>query len=1685
MTKIQRNFAKGRMNKSIDERLLPNGEYTDALNVRLGSTEQSEIGSVEVSKGNSQLSTLKFPQTTVVNVAPIPNVSPQNISSDAVCLGSYADEPNETIYWFLHDPSWSGIIASSITGSLPTCDMIVSYNTVSDVVNYHVISIWDGQGTTSTTYQTTLNFQPDRLITGINKIGDLLFFTDDFNPPRFINVTKNYLYPGNLSAAISATNPVDQFTAEEIMVIKKPPTESPILELSSTAVDDGYLHDRFICFAYRYRYEDKEYSATSQFSSPAFIPEPFSVSGDTALNDGMLNSISTVTVKFNTGGPLVKEIEILFKEADDATIRIIQNFNKEKEGYANNEIQQLTFDTSKIFSVLPEYEILRLYDNVPRKAKAQTIMGNRLMYGNYIENYNLIDKDGFPVNIDFSVGQVNEDVGVENLTTTLSSNTYNTENVPATLVPSSVLNIDFTDATFPIPAGTVLSIEFNLVHHSFVNSTPAPTAQPTQVSAVTDISFTYTLPTSISSVLDLANSVQFQQSIGIGPASALGTAGTIQTVQNCGNGVTLTDLINCGYNNSLGGGNPDPLLKYVSGATLQAGDTPLQGQGITIGTSGSNILTLTLNPMIYVDNVTTPTVRMCEFSQAQSLFASLITTLSSKSLHSNRGYDIGIIYMDEFNRATTALTSKLNNVFIECEQSTTINKIEVQIPQSQKAPFWATSYKFAIKPTNTTYNTIFSRKGFKSTEDGSFYFLLEGENSKKVEVGDKLIIKRDINGPLFSCEYNAVLDKGAQPANFIKALNPFFNPDESVTDEADNPGQGSNPEFEFVPAGVYMQMRDLNFSALSLVNNSNLYPTTCFSTKQEKIHNPPPQDCANLTYRGLSGDPQNADCNNPDAFTPFNIPSGSRINLKIKCRVNGSTFLWGAGSACNERKYIYNKTFISDASYTDIIDFWEGMNIASTLNDAEENINEQSEGPITCDYITPVVEDATQDYQIDEGCGNLKIRVQWGRNSTTNEIYFFAKSFKSCGGGGLNNNTQVKLTVEWKIDLASESIVFETEPEDALPNLWYESDAAYPIDVATGNHLGSYASNPAFPTVLRYPNNQNQNISTGVSGIIKTTFFNCFCFGNGVESYRIEDSIVGKTFTLGNRVTSTIIDEYKEADRFADITYSGIYQDETNINKLNEFNLGLANFKILDDTFGAVQILDGRKTDVLVLQEDKISYVLQGKNLLTDAEGSGQLTSVPEVLANQIARTEEFGISNNPESYAVYGVNKYFIDEKRGAVLQLVGSSAQNEQLKIISDFGMRSWFRDAFNGTLTGYTTIGPNTQKLGGYDPYMDEYVISLNDTAIFAPLPIYKCGSELELTTNSQVNRQFNVDLENAIGTVNWELTVTQNTLFSVEWNGTIVASGIATSAASPVAITFNKNVANANLATVTLQNLVAGENTINLSPNCVIPNEVTIIQIVLANPTTGGLNYSFTDYSWSGGGFTSTDFGIGESQWYGEGTTPTAGITTESFPIVGWNSSTYSEGDSALPLDGSTVYMRFRDITFPVESGGPNQFPFNPNTNKFRYLQSATLYDPTPANIATILAASNTIATPYQLWNNQGSPAGWQNVVAGDPQNAQYRANFTYTAAPATPNLYLIWDLRTVTEDLLCFSPIVGGSLFDVCCQCSCGTGVCTKYRIVNNNSSQVVTYTYTNCSSVASSIDVFPASPTTPFVEYVL
>ena len=57
-------------------------------------------------------------------------------------------------------------------------------------------------------------------------------------------------------------------------------------------------------------------------------------------------------------------------------------------------------------------------------------------------------------------------------------------------------------------------------------------------------------------------------------------------------------------------------------------------------------------------------------------------------------------------------------------------------------------------------------------------------------------------------------------------------------------------------------------------------------------------------------------------------------------------------------------------------------------------------------------------------------------------------------------------------------------------------------------------------------NVQSQTLNQ--SAIIDTSFFNCFAFGNGVESYKIRDSLVGKTTSLlGNRVTTTSSEDYQ------------------------------------------------------------------------------------------------------------------------------------------------------------------------------------------------------------------------------------------------------------------------------------------------------------------------------------------------------------------------------------------------------------------------------------------------------------------------------------------------------------------------------------------------------------------------------
>ncbi len=481
MANLNRNFSRGRMNKVVDERLIPNGEYIDALNIRMGSTENSEIGVIENTKGNVKLSTLLYTDGTA-------------LSTDAVCIGAIDDSSNETIYWFVHDPSFT-------VGATGKLDMIVSYNMNTNILVYHIISVDDGGGV-----NTTLNFNPKYLITGVNKVDDLIFFTDDYNQPRVFNIKKYYGVP--------VAN-VDAFSAESILVIKKPPVSSPTVAPSviPASNQENYLEERFVCFAYRYRYADGEYSATSQWSEPFFSVGEFKFERDSFLNSGMVNKDNSCVVTFNTGDSLVVGIDLLFKEADSNVIKVIEKLDKAELGYADNTNYTFTFSNSKIFTILPDSELLRLYDNVPRLAKAQTIMGNRLMYGNYVDGYDLLDKNGDAVKFEYEAKHIAREISTYSLTTSTLSSNYSIDGLIA--IPDSRASVDFGSITCSgcpkLKAGGIITIRLTLKHSQFSSQGVLAPIAPTEPF---EVAMTYQLLTDYASAINLLADVDFQEAVG-------------------------------------------------------------------------------------------------------------------------------------------------------------------------------------------------------------------------------------------------------------------------------------------------------------------------------------------------------------------------------------------------------------------------------------------------------------------------------------------------------------------------------------------------------------------------------------------------------------------------------------------------------------------------------------------------------------------------------------------------------------------------------------------------------------------------------------------------------------------------------------------------------------------------------------------------------------------------------------------------------------------------------------------------------------------------------------------------------------------------------------------------------------------------------------------------------------------
>ena len=199
---------------------------------------------------------------------------------------------------------------------------------------------------------------PFKYILSIDQIGDMLFFSGEWwKYPRYVNIKRDY------------TN----FTEEDITLIKKPPRIAPQVFGLTENTNSVRKSDIFINFSYRYKYIDGDYSALSFYSDTVFEPKSgFEINAERE-NKGMVNKWDSVSIRVNSGGKNVTDIEVYAREHGSNTAYLIHSVNKKKAGIADNAyIANIKYSFSKNYTVLSTEETAMLYSNIPMYPYTQT-----------------------------------------------------------------------------------------------------------------------------------------------------------------------------------------------------------------------------------------------------------------------------------------------------------------------------------------------------------------------------------------------------------------------------------------------------------------------------------------------------------------------------------------------------------------------------------------------------------------------------------------------------------------------------------------------------------------------------------------------------------------------------------------------------------------------------------------------------------------------------------------------------------------------------------------------------------------------------------------------------------------------------------------------------------------------------------------------------------------------------------------------------------------------------------------------------------------------------------------------------------------------------------------------------------------------------------------------------------------
>ena len=222
------------------------------------------------------------------------------------------------------------------------------------------------------------------------------------------------------------------------------------------------------------------------------------------------------------------------------------------------------------------------------------------------------------------------------------------------------------------------------------------------------------------------------------------------------------------------------------------------------------------------------------------------------------------------------------------------------------------------------------------------------------------------------------------------------------------------------------------------------------------------------------------------------------------------------------------------------------------------------------------------------------------------------------------------------------------------------------------------------------------------------------------------------------------------------IIYSGLYNSTTGFNDTNVFSVAEKIQTQVDPRYGGIQKLYASNTNLVIFQNDKVSRALIDKDEIYTADGNALKTASSLVIGSITQYAGEYGVSNNPESFAFKGNRIYFSDKNRGAIMRL-----STDGLTEISMYGMRDYFRDKLSVVSEQPEFSSLLTLKLYAANPGL---------SSIFPTNSIIAEDSSTGLVSNLELGMQFSSSIygnsgvyvygKQNVGGLSGLLTITNN-------------------------------------------------------------------------------------------------------------------------------------------------------------------------------------------------------------------------------------------------------------------------------------------------------------------------------------